>query len=249
MRKLLIGLAAVTGLAVITYQAVIRPYVRTWGVFPGDAASPLPGDEVVPDATTGETRAIKINAPPDAVWPWLVQMGFGRGGWYSYDPIDMSGTSSDEILPEFQELAVGDVIPTHPGGGFVVRTIDPGRALVLYSDTELVRTQAEIAAEDPELQSPANLQVTEAILENTQPFDFAASWAFVLEPLPGEGTKLIERFRVRFGETDKPWTRYTLPVVGVGVFMMLRKQLLGIKERAERGSVIRASAKPETVSS
>jgi hypothetical protein len=91
--------------------------------------------------------------------------------------------------------------------------------------------------------------VTEAILENTQPFDFSASWAFVLEPLPGEGTKLIERFRVRFGETDKPWTRYTLPVVGVGVFMMLRKQLLGIKERAERRSAITISAKPETVSS
>jgi hypothetical protein len=73
-------------------------------------------------------------------------------------------------------------------------------------------------------------------MESTQPVDFAATWAFVLDPLPDGGTKLIERFRVRFGETDKPWTRYTLPVVGFGVFVMMRKQMLGIKQRAEAGS-------------
>ena len=70
-------------------------------------------------------------------------------------------------------------------------------------------------------------------MENTQPVEFSASWAFVLDEQPDGRTRLIERFRVRFGETDKPWTRYTLPFMGFGVFVMMRKQLLGIKHRAE----------------
>jgi hypothetical protein len=233
MRKLLVILAAVAGVAALTYRFAFLPWFRSWGVSPTDSARTLPGDDIIPGALTAETRVITINAPASSVWPWLVQMGFGRAGWYSYDPIDMSGTSANEIIPEYQSLAVGDVVPTHPGGGFLVKELDPGRSLVLYSDTEMVRQQAEAAAADPELASPANLQVTSAIMESTQPVDFAATWAFVLDPLPSGGTKLIERFRVRFGETDKPWTRYTLPMVGFGVFMMMRKQMLGIRQRAE----------------
>jgi hypothetical protein len=169
----------------------------------------------------------------------------------------MSGTSSREILPEHQTLAVGDLLPTHPGGGFVVRVLDPERALVVYADTTSVQEQAETYAErlsagEAEA-SPVNLKATEAIMANTQPVDFAASWAFVLEPAPNGGTKLIERFRVRFGETDKPWTRYTLPMVGFGVFMMMRKQMLGIKERAEGVPVITGTpasqSEAETISS
>jgi proline iminopeptidase len=236
MRKLLFLLAAVAGAAALTYRFAVLPWFRTWGVNPADTARSLAGDEIIPGAVTAETRTITIDAPPAAVWPWLVQMGFGRAGWYSYDPIDMSGTSADDILPEHQTLAVGDLMPTHPGGGFLVKELDPGRSLVLYSDTDLVRQQAQAAAADPELATPANIQMTSAIMESTQPVDFAATWAFVLDPLPDGGTKLIERFRVRFGETDKPWTRYTLPVVGFGVFVMMRKQMLGIKQRAEAGS-------------
>jgi hypothetical protein len=240
MRKLLVILAAVAGAAALTYRFAFLPWFRSWGVSPTDSARPLPGDDVIPGAVTAETRVINIEASPASVWPWLVQMGFGRAGWYSYDPIDMSGTSAHEILPEFQSLEVGDIVPTHPGGGFLVKAIDPGRSLVLYSDTDLVRQQAEAVAADPELATPANLQMTSAILESTQPVDFSATWSFVLDPLPSGGTKLVERFRVRFGETDKPWTRYTLPMVGFGVFVMMRKQMLGIKERAERTAPIGA---------
>jgi hypothetical protein len=238
MRKLLVLLAAVAGAAALTYRFAFLPWFRSWGVNPTDSARTLPGDDVIPGAVTAETRVISIDASPASVWPWLVQMGFGRAGWYSYDPIDMSGTSAHEILPEFQALAVGDIVPTHPGGGFQVKALDAGRSLVLYSDTDLVRQQAEAVAADPELATPANLQMTSAILESTQPVDFAATWSFVLDPLPNGGTKLIERFRVRFGETDKPWTRYTVPMVGFGVFVMMRKQMLGIKQRAERAAPI-----------
>jgi hypothetical protein len=254
MRKLLFLIAGIAGAAALTYRYAFLPWFRSWGVTPGESARPLAGDEIIPSPNAGETRSILIDAPPASVWPWLVQMGFGRAGWYSYDPIDMSGTSTRQILPEHQALAVGDLLPTHPGGGFVVRVIDPEKALVVYSDAAIAQAQAEsfqkqLAAGEAE-DSPVNLKATGALMAGTQPVDFAASWAFVLEPAPGGGTKLIERFRVRFGETDKPWTRYTLPVVGIGVFMMMRKQMLGIKERVEQAPrAIATDSRVETVSS
>jgi len=113
------------------------------------------------------------------------------------------------------------------------RDIKTGKPLVLYLDTDLVREQAEAAKAAGATEGPANIRATGAIMENTQPAEFSASWAFILDELPGGKTRLIERFRVRFGETDKPWTRFTLPFMGFGVFVMMRKQLLGIKERAE----------------
>jgi hypothetical protein len=79
----------------------------------------------------------------------------------------------------------------------------------------------------------ANVAVTGGVLAATQPAEFAASWAFILEPIAASRTRLIERFRVSFGETDKPWTALTLPVIGFGVFLMTREQMLGIKDRAE----------------
>ena len=117
-----------------------------------------------------------------------------------------------------------------PGGGFLVKAIEPNRALVLYLDHELVRDQAAVASEA----TPANIRAAGAFMEGTQPTEFAVSWAFVLEP-DGAGTRLVERTRVKFGAgDDRPWTRFTLPLMGFGVFVMMRRQLLGIKERAER---------------
>ena len=80
---------------------------RTWGIDPSEAAKPLPGDELVPLPTAIETRGLTIDAPPDAVWPWLVQMGFGRGGWYSYDQLDMAGTSAARLNPEGMSALAG----------------------------------------------------------------------------------------------------------------------------------------------
>jgi hypothetical protein len=228
LRRLIVALLALGGAGYAGYQLVLKPWWRRWGVMPDEAIAPLPGDEVVPDAMTSETRGITIDAPPAAVWPWLVQMGYGRGGWYSYDAVDMTGHSTDRILPEHQGLKAGDLVPTHPGGGFVVKLIDPEKALVLFADTSLMQEQS--ATEEASL----NLRATGAVLERAQPTDFAASWAFVLEPLPDGRTRLLERVRARFGETDQPWQRYTMPLMGFGVFVMVRRQLLGIKRRAEQ---------------
>ena len=98
----------------------------------------LPGDELVPTPTAIDTRGITIDAPPEAVWPWLVQMGYGRAGWYSYDRLDMRGKSVDTIVPKHQALAVGDLMPMSPEAGFEVKVLEPGRALVLYADTALI---------------------------------------------------------------------------------------------------------------
>lgn len=232
MKRMLLGGLAVGG-AVVTYRRVIRPWWWSWGVDELDVARALPGDDLVPKVSSADTRSIEIRATPTEVWPWLVQMGYGRAGWYSYDSIDMTGASSHRIAPEWQRLALRDIVPTHPGGGFEVREIQADRALVLYTDAELVRRQAEAARRSREARPAANVQAAGALLGAAQPADFTASWAFVLEPLSDGRTRLIERFRVRFGESDKPWTELTLPFIGFGVFLVTRKQMLGIRDRVE----------------
>jgi hypothetical protein len=233
---------AVIGTTVgITIGRTVR-WWRTWGVDPVEARKVLPGDDLVATPTAIDTRGIIIDAPPDAVWPWLVQMGYGRGGWYSYDQIDMLGKSADRILPGFQVIAVGDVLPTSPNSGFAVRIAEQARALVLYSDTESVAAEAAKAAEAKPAGGtdvPAGLAATGAILRTTPP-DFAASWAFVLEPLDGGRTRLIERFRVRFGVAG-PGFRVIAPVMGFGVFVMMQRQMRGILARAERTAVAPAA--------
>ncbi|MFL5643343.1 MAG: hypothetical protein ACJ77U_09590 [Chloroflexota bacterium] len=225
MRIVLAGTAigTVTGVGL----SRVARWRRMWGVDPSEAAKPLRGDDLVPVTTAVETRGITIDAPPEAVWPWLLQMGYGRGGWYSYDQLDMGGTSAVTLKPEWATLAVGDIMPTSPGTGFEVKAVEPGGSLVLFTDTALVESQA--ASAGPE-SVPPGLAATGAFL-GTAPQDFSASWAFVLEPLDGGRTRLIERFRVRFGNGG-PQFRIIGPIMGFGVFVMMRRQMLGIRDRA-----------------
>ncbi len=229
MRKLL-GLLLITAAGTALVRSVVIPWWQTWGRRVDDAG-PLPGDDLVANASAIETRGIDIDAPPDAVWPWLAQMGYGRGGWYSYDALDMDRPSANAIEPRLVSVEVGDVVPTHPGGGFVVRVADAPHAMVLYSDTDLVRRQA--AEADAGSGGTVNIRATGAFLEAAQPADFAASWAFVVKPAANGSSRLVERFRVRFGTSDKPWHAVTMPMMGFGGFVMMRKQMLGIRDRVE----------------
>jgi hypothetical protein len=228
------------GLAAGTLM-LLREEQRTWGVRADDSARQLPGDDLVAVADVVDTRSLRIDAAPDQVWPWLVQMGYGRAGWYSYDKLDMDQPSADTILEEHQDLAVGDLLPTHPGGGFVVRVLEPGRALVAYLDAELVQREAPPPAQpsgDDEGEgasvedTPAGLQAAGALGELSMP-DFRGTWTFVLEPEAGGGTRLIERFRLWTGDGGPP-QRLAMPFMGLGVFLMTRRHMLGVKERAER---------------
>ncbi|WP_232819739.1 hypothetical protein [Haloprofundus halophilus] len=202
------------------YHFAIRPWHRQWGATNGEARATMPGDDLLSDATAQVTHAIEIDAPTEAVWPWLVQIGQGRGGFYSYDWIENAIGADihnvDRIVPEYQELEEGDVIRlapkdypvSSPESAPEVVHLDPERALVL----------------SPPGESPA------------------WTWAFVLVPL-GEGTtRLLARMR------SNPRRSSLGPLAGhptlLGAvdylfwepahFLMERKMLTGIKRRAER---------------
>jgi hypothetical protein len=117
----------------------LREPMLTWGASPDEVAAGLPGDELLPHADLVATRAITIAAPPGAVWPWLVQLGIGRAGGYSYDWLErlfgLDVRSSRRIVPELQGLAVGDVIPVESdGSGLRVRILEPEQVLGTRTD-------------------------------------------------------------------------------------------------------------------
>jgi len=217
----------------VALSRVVR-WWRTWGIDASETARELPGDGLIAEPTAIETRGLTIDAPPEAVWPWLVQMGYGRAGWYSYDRMDMRGRSAVGLVPAWQTLVVGDRVGTGPGTGFEVRLVEPNRALVLYLDTALVTAQMEAkqAAETAGQATPAGLAASGAMLRATPP-EFAASWAFSLEPVDGGRTRLIERLRYRT-EAAAPAQRLAVGLLGFGVFLMTQRQMRGIRERAER---------------
>jgi len=99
------GMAAVE----VVYAAWVRPRLMRWGATDEEVAAAYPGAELVPHGQRAATMAVTIDAPPDQVWPWLVQMGGDRGGWYSWDRLDNGGRpSATQVHPEWQDLALGD---------------------------------------------------------------------------------------------------------------------------------------------
>jgi hypothetical protein len=247
LKKLFVLGAAVASAGAAIGFVRARAQFRTWGTDPVEKGRALPGDDLVPDAEAIDTRGIDIAAAPSEVWPWLVQMGYGRAGWYSYDQLDMNRPSADRIIPELQDLEVGDIVPTHPGGGFEVRELEPGRALVLYADRALIDAQAAARPHGLE-EAPVNLQATGKYLETAMRGDFKASWAFIVEPNDKGGTRLVERFRGRMelppeattGRAAKVAPAVAGNMLVFGLFVMVRRQLQGIRDRAE-GRPIRRS--------
>jgi hypothetical protein len=135
-RMLLAAAGVVVAAAALSPPA--RRWYVTWGATPEEVAGLLPGDGLLPEAELISTRAITIAAEPSAVWPWLVQMGSGRGGAYTYDWIEnlfgLDMHSAGEILPQFQHLAVGDVLPLgSTGPGMRVEMCEPDRTLAIRS--------------------------------------------------------------------------------------------------------------------
>lgn len=174
---------------------------------------PLPGDELLPEVKVQTTHGITIDATPERIWPWLVQMGRTRGGWYSYDLLDNGGEpSARELLPV--DLHVGDLLPTDPEGkeGFYVHRMEPPRVLVLGGLYDMAqRRQLRPGEPRPER-------------------FWAATWAFYLEPLDTRSTRLIARARVDFAPGRLRWQ--ALWMRGVH-HLMEREQLRNLKGRAE----------------
>lgn len=162
----------------------------------------MAGDSLLADPTYSGTMAVSVDAPPEDIWPWLVQIGYQRGGLYSYDWLDrlfgyLDRPSATRILPEFQHLAVGDEIPLGQGPNWPVAVVEPLRALVLD-------------------------------MRNMGGFDWV--WQFGLYTVDGNRTRLVSRSRVRTQTVSARLLTYAIEPAG---FLMTRRMLLGIKERAE----------------
>jgi hypothetical protein len=138
MRRLL-GALALLAAAVAVYRRFLREPVLNWGATADEASRRLPGDELLERPDIVATRAITVRAPASAVWPWLVQMGPGRGGAYTYDWIEnlfgLDMHSADRILPELQHLEVGDVLRSPNGEmGMRIEILEPERVLSSRSE-------------------------------------------------------------------------------------------------------------------
>lgn len=175
---------------------------------------PLPGDSLLPDAGGQMTHGITIHAPPAAIWPWLLQMGCRRGGFYAIDMLDNGGAASArEIHPELQALSKGDVLPATPHGtdGFEVLAIEPERALILGGLFDVA----------------ANKQLPFASRRSER--FWQVTWAFVLEPLDDVTTRLHVRARAAFTPSERLHVAWIRPVHA----LMQTAQLKHLAARAE----------------
>jgi hypothetical protein len=205
--------ATVAGAAVFSEAALVALGL-TYGSTTAERALPLPGDDIVANPSVVTNHAITIDAAPADVWPWLVQVGWGRGGWYTPRWVDLllfpaNGPSAQRIDSELQKLTIGDFVPDGPpetGCGFQVEGLDPERALVLHSTSHLPLSWRDRAQLD-------------------------WSWAFVLTSLhDGQDT----RFHFRSRWKTSPWWFTASGWLGIvpADFYMSRGMLRGVQERA-----------------
>jgi hypothetical protein len=133
---IVVGLLIASGVTG-TYLLLVGPWQRRWGATDEEVRRAMPGDALLRPDAPSTTRAITVDASPEVVFPWLLQIGYGRGGWYSYDWIDNDGKPSIErIDPALQGLAVGDRIEMLPGFGPVVREIVTNHHIVSGGKTD-----------------------------------------------------------------------------------------------------------------
>ena len=238
MQLLALAFSAGMGAA---YVVGLRRQYGSWGKTHGEDARAMAGDDLVAAPDLVETRSIDLDAAPGEVWPWLAQLGYGRGGWYSFPVLDRPWAPSggptrrsvDEILPEYGALAEGDIVPTQMGAGFIARVVQPGEALVLYLDDEITRAQLrEVVEAAADADRDEAAEGTDADLELTdQVPPYQVTFAYELESLPGGRSRLTERLRVHFEASEQQWR--LRPALVLALFAFMRCQLLGIKRRAE----------------
>lgn len=211
-------LAALEGAALIVWHILATPFIgakrRRWGTVGTEATDGLPGDEFVPQPKWTYTLAVAIDAPSEAVWPWIAQIGQGRGGFYTYQTLEnIVGcriTNATEILPRHQHPAVGDPIHLHPTTPPLrIGVVDPPSALVLVG-------------------SPADVGTA----ENWG----ISSWQFAINPGRNGGSRLLTRGRYDHAPNWKSrlvFGRFPLEAIS---FVMSRKMMLEIARLAERGA-------------
>ena len=193
-------------LLALLYFFWLREYQMHWGATADEVSRYLAGDELLDDPELDATRAIEIEAPPEKIWPWIVQIGYGRAGFYSFDNLDNGGVPSAEyIIPEYQNLKVGDSIP---GGKY------KGRVFNLL----------EVVAMEP------NKSMLWVFLKGTAWED--ATWSWGLYRIDSSRTKLVSRLRQKY-DLNSVQETIMWSLADVMEICMMRTTLLGIKRRAE----------------
>jgi hypothetical protein len=208
-------LAAIEGAALIVLNVIATPFIGRrrlrWGTVGTEATDSLPGDELVPEPKWSYTLAVAVDASPEDVWPWIAQLGQGRGGFYSYQTLEnMAGcrvTNTTEILPEHQDPAVGDDLYLHPEAPPMrMEIIDPPNALVLFG------TPTDIGAEESWGMS---------------------TWQFAILPGHDGGSRLLTRGRYDHTSNWRSRLAFGRFPMEVITFVMSRKMMLEIKRLAE----------------
>jgi len=192
---------------VAAYILVARPRQLRWGASAQECEASLPGDDLITSPDLVATRAVTVRTSVGRVWPWIAQMGQGRGGFYSYDLVEnLAGCdihSADRIVAEWQDIKIGDEIKLAPAVGLEVTALEPGRSLVLRGGAPMGNTPP--------------------------PYDF--TWAWVLRDEPGGTARLLVRERYAY---TRPWARFLVEPVEAVSFVMTDKMLRGIRDRAEQ---------------
>jgi hypothetical protein len=194
-RRYVAGVSAIA-VAAATYILFARPWHLRWGASAHECGMSLPGDDLImrPDLTA--TRAITVRASAGQVWPWIAQLGQGRGGFYSYDFLEnLAGCdihSADRIVPRWQDIKVGDEVKLAPAVGLGVAALTPGRSLVLRGGIPVGNTPP--------------------------PYDF--TWAWVLRDEPDGTSRLLVRERYAY---TRPWARFLVEPVEAVSFVMSQK--------------------------
>ena len=211
-------LAALEGAALIVWNLIATPFVGRmrlrWGTVGTEATDPLPGDELVPVPKWSSTLGISVDASPEDVWPWIAQVGQGRGGFYTYQTLEnivgCKITNTTEILPDHQHPEVGEDIYLHPTTPPLrIEIVDPPNSLVL-------------------LGSPADIAGEESWGMST--------WQFVVNSGPDGGSRLLTRGRYDYTADWKSRLAFGSFLIKAITFVMSRKMMIEIKRLAERAA-------------
>jgi hypothetical protein len=207
--KLPLTLDTLSAVPIWAASPLVRRWHMRWGATDVEVAGPMPGDEIVSRAQFNATRSITIDAPQEQVWPWIAQLGYRRGGFYTYDQVDNAGEpSADRIIEEYQDLKVGDLIPMwHESHG---------RSIAYKVDS---------------FDAPRWMLWVHRPRENEEP---DSTWSWRLNELPTGATRLVTRMKQDYRWATPRLALFNLVLMEFGDFAMERRMLKGIKVRAER---------------
>jgi hypothetical protein len=223
LRNIWEGICGASFIFVLIILPFLRSKYRKWGSTEEELSRKLPGDDLIDNINGGCNQAITIKAALTDVWPWIVQLGQNKGGFYTYELLEnITGCkirNADVIIPEFQDMAVGDKVMMHPTmAPLIVIAIDPGKSFT---------TRLRYNMENYETLDPS---------EPLPPKYHDGTWLFYLEATLEGGTRLITRVTHVWNQSKM--NRFLFGLMGIIEMVMNRKMLKGIRKRAEKASSI-----------